>query len=52
MWIPTFKHEEISGYYSEKVPSGLTRRESISQEDWDTQFKIGVDFMRAKKVLK
>jgi hypothetical protein len=54
-WVPRLKHQQITRYYNGTDPYDPMRRPRrvvISEKDFDTQYKIGLDIMRRFGVLK
>jgi hypothetical protein len=52
--IPRIKHEEVNAYYEAKSACNpaMTRREWISQFDYETQYRYGLDVLRKFGILK
>jgi hypothetical protein len=55
VWVPRLKHELISGYYSSsdyQDPDGRTRRQVVSDMDFDSQYEFGLQALRMFGVLQ
>lgn len=53
-WVPTYKHEQITGYYnsSDESDPSRTHRQVVNEQDFVGQFAAGLDAMRKYGVLK
>jgi len=52
--IPTYKHHEITGWFAKgnKDFGGLSPREYLRGKSWDERFRVGIEAMIDKGVLK
>ena len=53
-WVPTYKHDLITGYYNSRDDGdpSRTRRQVVDNLDFVGQFAVGLEAMRKYGVLK